>query len=136
MLPLIGPELWRMEVDEPKRTRAWVRGWVDFNYCRGASKVGPAMRRAGLKTPVEVRQTANGVCLKFCPPGTRSPGAGFEGLREGGLEITVDDDFEGRPGRLRVSRCSYGWRRKPREGSERTILSKLKRDWEIARSFE
>lgn len=135
MLPLVGPELWRLPVEEPKRALTWIRGWVDFNYCRGANRAGPAMRRAGLKTPVEVREVPLGVCLKFAPPGMRQPGAGFDGLREGGLEILVDEERDGRPGRLRVRRCSYGWRKKPREGSERAILSKLRRDWEMARSF-
>jgi len=135
MLPLIGPELWRLPVDEPKRTLAWLRGWADFNYCRGANRPGPAMRRAGLKTPVEVREVVRGVCIKFAPPGERRAGAGFEGMLEGGLEILVDEESDGRPGRMRVRRCSYGWRRKPREGSERAILSRLQRDWAQTLSF-
>lgn len=135
MLPLVGPELWRMPVESSSRARAWVRGWVDFNYNRGANQAGAAMRRAGLRTPVEVRETSLGCCVKFSPAGTRTPGAGFEGLSEGGLEILVDDARDGRPARLRVRRCSYGWRKKPRETSERTIISKLRRDWETAQKF-
>jgi len=135
MLPLIGPELWRLDVDEPRRALAWVRGWVDFNYCRGANRPGRAMQRAGLKTPVEVRQTLQGICIKFMPPGSRQPGGGFDGLREGGLEILVDEQSKQRPGRIRVRRCSYGWRKKPMEGSERAILSKLRKDWKMAESL-
>jgi len=135
MLPLIGPELWRVDVDEPRRALAWVRGWVDFNYCRGANKPGRAMLRAGLKTPVEVRQTLQGICIKFMPPGARDPGGGFDGLREGGLEILVDEQSEHRRGRIRVRRCSYGWRKKAMEGSERAILSKLQKDWKMAESL-
>lgn len=135
MLPLMGPELWRLDVDDPRRARAWVRGWVDFNYCRGANKPGRAMQRAGLKTPVEVRHTLQGISLKFMPPGTREPGGGFDGLRDGGLEILVDEQSEHRRGRIRVRRCSYGWRKKPMEGSERSILSKLRKDWNMAESL-
>eukprot|EP00438_Fugacium_kawagutii_P009318 Skav234536 [mRNA] locus=scaffold2556:180322:183912:- [translate_table: standard] len=54
LLPLVGPELWRLDVPDARRARAWVRGWVEFNYCRGANQNSSAMRRAGLKTPVEV----------------------------------------------------------------------------------
>mmetsp|Transcript_82265 Transcript_82265/g.209076 ORF Transcript_82265/g.209076 Transcript_82265/m.209076 type:complete len:557 (+) Transcript_82265:160-1830(+) len=134
LLPLIGPELWRMPVESSSRTRAWVRGWVDFNYCRAGSQSSAALKRVGLRTPIEVREVLNGVCIKFSPSGTRSPGAGFDGLREGGLEIVVDEPYEGQPGRLRVRRCSYGWRIKPKEASERAILSKLRRDW--SQSFQ
>ncbi|CAE7678836.1 frr, partial [Symbiodinium microadriaticum] len=91
LLPLVGPELWRLEVPNARRARAWVRGWVEFNYCRGANQNGAAMKKVGLKTPVEVRQSSLGSCIKFMPPGSRQPGAGFDGLLEGGLEILVDD---------------------------------------------
>jgi len=132
LLPLVGPELWRLEVPNARRARAWVRGWVEFNYCRGANQNGAAMKKVGLKTPVEVRQTSLGSCIKFLPPGSRQPGAGFDGLLEGGLEILVDDATTTRPARMRVRRCAYGWRKKPRESSERAILSRLRKDWELS----
>ncbi|CAJ1413958.1 unnamed protein product [Effrenium voratum] len=130
LLPLVGPELWRLDVPDGRRARVWVQGWVEFNYCRGANQNSAAMRRAGLKTPVEVRKTLQGVCIKFMP-GSRRPG-GFDGLLEGGLEILVDEATESRPARMRVRRCAYGWRKKPRESSERAILSRLRRDWEMS----
>ncbi|CAE7947031.1 rpmG, partial [Symbiodinium sp. KB8] len=132
LLPLVGPELWRLEVPNARRARAWVRGWVEFNYCRGANQNGAAMKKVGLKTPVEVRQSSLGSCIKFMPPGSRQPGAGFDGLLEGGLEILVDDATTTRPARMRVRRCAYGWRKKPRESSERAILSRLRKDWELS----
>jgi len=135
MLPLVGPEIWRLPVEEPERTRNWIRGWVDFNFCRGAAQGSTGMRRAGLRTPVEVRSTPLGTCLKFMPAGSRKAGVGFDGLSEGGLEILVDNAKNGAPGRLRVRRCAYGQGQKPRETSERTILSRLKKDWEMAQSF-
>jgi len=135
MLPLIGPELWRTTVKQPGRTRMWIRGWVEFNFCRGSNRNSTIQRRTGLRTPVEVRQTTLGTCLKFMPPGAREPGVGFDGLCEGGLEILVDDACAGLPGRLRVRRCAYGIGKRPRESSERAILSQLKRDWETTQSF-
>lgn len=136
LLPLIGPELWRLPVENARRARAWVRQWVDFNYCRGAAQGGAAMKKAGLKTPVEAREIPLGACIKFSPSGARRPGAGFEGLMEGGLEILVDDEIEGRPGRMRVRRCAYSPRAQPKESSERTILSKLRKEWEVSESFK
>lgn len=136
LLPLVGPEIWRIPVEEPNRCRRWIRAWVDFNFCRGAERGATAMRRAGLRTPVEVRETPLGVCMKFMPAGAREPGVGFDGLTEGGLEISVDDARAGIPGRLRVRRCAYGRDKKPRETSERTILSRLRRDWEVSQSFD
>ena len=132
LLPLVGPELWRLEVPNARRARAWVRGWVEFNYCRGANQNSAAMKKVGLKTPVEVRESPLGTCIKFTPPGSRQPGSGFDGLLEGGLEILVDDATTTRPARMRVRRCAYGWRKKPRESSERAILSRLRRDWELS----
>mmetsp|Transcript_51806 Transcript_51806/g.112330 ORF Transcript_51806/g.112330 Transcript_51806/m.112330 type:complete len:149 (-) Transcript_51806:69-515(-) len=125
----------RLLVDDPNRARAWVKGWVDFHFVRGG-KDNSAMRRSGLRTPVEVRQTELGVCLKFLPTGTREVGTDFDGLRQGGLEVIVDDARPGIPGRMRVRRCAYVFGEKPRESSERTILSRLKRDWETAQSFD
>eukprot|EP00434_Breviolum_minutum_P001509 symbB.v1.2.001332.t1/scaffold57.1/size370615/41 len=72
LLPLVGPELWRLDVSDARRTRAWVRGWVEFNYCRGANQNSSAMRKAGLKTPVEVRTSTLGACIKFLPTGSRT----------------------------------------------------------------
>lgn len=135
LLAIIGPEIWRMPVEDARRMRSWLHGWVEFNYCRGANQGGAAMKKAGLKTPVEVRLMAKGACIKFVPSGSRTPGAGFDGLLEGGLEILVDDEAPGRPARLRVRRCAYGWRAKPREGSERAILSRLQRDWKLTQKF-
>eukprot|EP00930_Biecheleria_cincta_P074733 TRINITY_DN61955_c0_g1_i1.p1 TRINITY_DN61955_c0_g1~~TRINITY_DN61955_c0_g1_i1.p1 ORF type:complete len:379 (-),score=70.85 TRINITY_DN61955_c0_g1_i1:459-1514(-) len=135
LLAMIGPEIWRLPVEDARRMRTWLQGWVEFNYCRGANQGGAAMKKAGLKTPVEVRLSAKGACIKFVPSGSRTPGAGFEGLLEGGLELLVDDEAPGRPARLRVRRCAYGWRTKPREGSERAILSRLQRDWELTQKL-
>eukprot|EP00933_Yihiella_yeosuensis_P041306 TRINITY_DN35700_c0_g1_i1.p1 TRINITY_DN35700_c0_g1~~TRINITY_DN35700_c0_g1_i1.p1 ORF type:complete len:537 (+),score=103.56 TRINITY_DN35700_c0_g1_i1:78-1688(+) len=134
MLPLVGPELLRMPVESGRRCRAWVRGWAEFNYCRGASQGGAAMKKAGLRTPVECRTTLHGVCIKFLPSG-REPGVNFAGLLEGGLEVIVDDATTDRSARLRVRRCSYGWRTAPRESSERAIISRLRRDWEATLKF-
>ncbi|CAK9041359.1 unnamed protein product, partial [Durusdinium trenchii] len=103
-----------------------------FNYCRGANQNGSAMRRAGLKTPVEARNSPGGACIKFLPTGSRRPGQGFDGLLEGGLEILVDEATLERSARIRVRRCAYGWRKKPRESSEHAILSRLRRDWELS----
>ena len=36
-----------------------------FNYCRGANQNGSAMRRSGLKTPVEARTSTLGACIKL-----------------------------------------------------------------------
>lgn len=135
LLATIGPEIWRLPLEDARRMRSWLKGWVEFNYCRGANQGGAAMKKAGLKTPVEVRLTAKGACIKFVPSGSRTPGAGFDGLLEGGLELLVDDEAPGRPARLRVRRCAYGWRTKPREGSERAILSRLQRDWKLTQKF-
>ncbi|CAK0861452.1 unnamed protein product [Prorocentrum cordatum] len=87
MLPLVGPEIWRLPVEEPERTRNWIRGWVDFNFCRGAAQGSTGMRRAGLRTPVEVRSTPLGTCLKFMPAGSRKAGVGFDGLSEGAARL-------------------------------------------------
>ncbi|CAE8617232.1 unnamed protein product [Polarella glacialis] len=136
MLPLVGPELWRLPVEDANRARSWLRGWVEFNFCRGASQEAVA-KKAGLRTPVEVRMTLHGACFKFMPSSSgRTPGAGFDGLSDGGLEILVDGEVDGSPGRIRVRRCAYGWRTQPRESSERAILSKLRRDWETSQSFQ
>jgi len=108
LLPMIGPEIFRMPVEDARRMRSWLRGWVEFNYCRGANQIGAAMKKAGLKTPVEVRLSAKGACFKFMPSGSRRPGVG----------------------------CAYGWNVKPREGSEQAILRRLRRDWELTQQFK
>ena len=74
------------------------------------------------------QNTSNVACKSFhtCLP------------QEGGLELLVDDADEnsGRElGRLRVRRCAYSPGARPRETSERAILSNLRRDWEMVQGW-
>jgi len=131
MLPYIGPELWRREVNSAARAAIFAQSWAAEWY--KTADEGGSMKdtlRWGLKTPVQLRNTPTGVVFKFRPLGTPIARE-FKDLEQGGLEFIAEEPVEGRA-RLRVRRCSYGWKVIIKENSERAILQKFKEDWGVA----
>lgn len=129
LLPFIGPEVWRTEVSDARRSAIFVHQWAEewFNH---TEEQGSA--RCGLKTPVQFERTPTGVIFKFRPLGTPS-GRQFADLDEGGLELVAEEPA-GSPPRLRARRCAYGFKVISKENSERVLLQKFKDDWASARS--
>eukprot|EP00440_Ansanella_granifera_P061183 gb/GFBE01066326.1/.p1 GENE.gb/GFBE01066326.1/~~gb/GFBE01066326.1/.p1 ORF type:complete len:499 (+),score=121.26 gb/GFBE01066326.1/:1-1497(+) len=123
LLPFIGPELWRMDVPDPKRAVFFVQQWADEFF-----RMGKSAMRMGVKTPVMVQNTPSGVIFKFRPLGTESE-VSFDDLDDGGLEFVVEEPAGAAP-RLRAKRCAYGWKVTVKENSERALLEKFKKDWE------
>eukprot|EP00418_Pyrodinium_bahamense_P006833 CAMPEP_0179022584 /NCGR_PEP_ID=MMETSP0796-20121207/6487_1 /TAXON_ID=73915 /ORGANISM="Pyrodinium bahamense, Strain pbaha01" /LENGTH=267 /DNA_ID=CAMNT_0020718463 /DNA_START=59 /DNA_END=860 /DNA_ORIENTATION=- len=131
LLPFIGPEVWRVQVESATRAAIFAQGWAEEWF--GTASEGGSLKdtlRFGLKTPVQLRSTPAGVIFKFRPLGTPS-GRAFEDLDEGGLEFVAEQPVGGSP-RVRVKRVSYGWKVIIKENSERAILQKFKEDWAVA----
>lgn len=128
LLPYRGPELWRVGASDALRARRFVQAWARDSFGtadeRGNHK---DTLRWGLKTPVMLRNTAEGVRFKFRPLGTQEARE-FEDLEKGGLEFTAEA-MPGGGARLRVQRCNYGWKVVLKENSERAILRKFQEDW-------
>jgi len=127
LLPYIGPEVWRREVNSATRAAIFAQSWA-AEWFKTADEQGSMKDtlRCGLKTPVQLRDTPTGVIFKFRPLGTPS-GREFEDLEEGGLEFVAERAPGGRA-RLRVKRCSYGAKAILKENSERAILRKFQED--------
>jgi len=121
LLPFIGPEVWRAEIDDVAKAVFFVQQWADEFFGPGKS----AMRQ-GVKTPVELRTTSSGVIFKFRPLTAKEDS--FDSLEEGGLEFVVEEPSSGAP-RMRICRCSYGWKVTPKENSERALVDKFQKDW-------
>lgn len=122
LLPFVGPELWRREVQDTTKAVFFVQGWADEFFGPGKSAM-----RMGVKTPVMLRNTPSGVSFKFRPLGTPTDDS-FDDLEEGGVEFIVEEPAVGSP-RLRIRRCGYGWKVTVKENSEKALLDKFKRDW-------
>lgn len=122
LLPFVGPEVWRIEVQSVTRTVLFLQQWADEFFGPGKSAL-----RQGVKTPVQFERTPSGVLFKFRPLTVKDDP--FESLEEGGLEFIVEEPVGGTP-RLRARRCAYGWKVVPKENSERALLEKFKRDWQ------
>mmetsp|Transcript_59901 Transcript_59901/g.110961 ORF Transcript_59901/g.110961 Transcript_59901/m.110961 type:complete len:457 (+) Transcript_59901:278-1648(+) len=124
LLPYVGPEIWRAEVEDARRVKFFVQGWADEWF--GGDK-GNRASRFGVKTPVQVANTTYGVIFKFRPLGTPEART-FEDLDDGGLEFVAERESNGRS-RLRVKRCAYGWKVVIKENSERALLQKFRDDF-------
>lgn len=122
LLPFIGPEIWRTEVDNAKRAVFFVQTWADEFF-----GVGKRASRIGVKTPVQCQRTPAGVILKFRPLNTPDS-YNFNDLDEGGIELLVEEPASGPP-RLRAIRCDYGWKVSVKLNSEKALLDKLAKDW-------
>lgn len=122
LLPFIGPEVWRTEVDKAKRAVFFVQTWADEFF--GAGK---RSSRIGVKTPVQLQRTPAGVILKFRPLNTPESYS-FNDLDEGGIELLAEEPASGPP-RLRAVRCAYGWKISVKLNSEKALLDKLAKDW-------
>jgi len=122
LLPFVGPEVWRIDVDNVTRTVLFLQQWSDEFFGPGKSAL-----RQGVKTPVQFEKTSSGVLFKFRPLTAKDDP--FESLLEGGLEFIVEERAGGTP-RLRARRCAYGWKVVPKENSERALLEKFKKDWQ------
>jgi len=131
LLPYIGAEIWRTDVQNAKRAAFFVQSWAAewFGGANGKtqSRALKETLRWGLKTPVQYSNTPTGVVFKFRPLDTPE-GRAFEDLGEGGLEFVVERPQTGSP-RLRARRCAYGWKTIVKENSERAILDKFRIDW-------
>jgi len=121
LLPFIGPEVWRTEVDSAKRAVFFVQTWAEEFF--GAGK---RSSRVGVKTPVQTQRTPAGVILKFRPLNTPDS-YNFNDLDEGGIELLVEEPASGPP-RLRAIRCDYGWKISVKLNSEKALLDKLAKD--------
>lgn len=122
LLPFVGPELWRGDVQDTTKAVFFVQGWADEFFGPGKSAM-----RMGVKTPVMLQNTPSGVSFKFRPLGTSADDS-FDDLDEGGVEFIVEEPPVG-SARLRVRRFGYGWKVTVKENSERALLDKFKRDW-------
>lgn len=122
LLPFIGPEVWRTEVDDAKRAAFFVQNWADEFF-----REGKRAMRVGVKTPVQLQTTSAGVILKFRPLNTPSE-VSFDDLDEGGIEFIAEQPADGPP-RLRAQRCAYGWKVSVKENSERALINKFAQDW-------
>jgi len=122
LLPFIGPEVWRLEVEDARRAAFFAQEWAEEFFGDGKNS-----QRLGVKTPVQVRKTTAGVIFKFRPPGTPS-GCMFEELAQGGIEILAETPVSGSP-RLRARRCAYGWKVVVKKNSERALLQLFEQDW-------
>jgi len=122
LLPFVGPEIWREEVDNASRAAIFVQSWADEFFGERKSAL-----RQGVKTPVQLRSTPSGVIFKFRPIGTTGE-ENFDSLNDGGIEFIAEEPREGPP-RLRARRCAYGWKVPVKENSEQALLSKFKKDW-------
>lgn len=122
LLPFIGPEVWRTEVNNAKRAVFFLQTWADEFF-----GVGKRSSRVGVKTPVQCQRTPAGVILKFRPLNTPDS-YNFNDLDEGGIELLVEEPASGPP-RLRAIRCEYGWKVTVKLNSEKALLDKLAKDW-------
>ncbi|CAE7252588.1 Pdrg1 [Symbiodinium sp. CCMP2592] len=85
LLPCVGPEIWRMDVDDARAAALFVQQWAGTFVGVGTG----AVARFGMKTPVELQETSCGCLLKFRPVGT-PPAKKFEELEEGGVEFLAE----------------------------------------------
>jgi len=123
LLPFVGPEVWRAEVADARKAAIFAKGWAQEFF--GAGK---RAMRFGVKTPVEIRETPQGVIIKFRPLGSDKDTT-FEELYEGGVEFVAEVPPGGGQPRLRARRCAYGWKVVVKENSESALLSKFAQDW-------
>ncbi|CAE7374859.1 Pdrg1, partial [Symbiodinium necroappetens] len=127
LLPCVGPEIWRMDVDDARAAALFVQQWAGTFVGVGTG----AVARFGMKTPVELQETSCGCLLKFRPVGT-PPAKKFEELEEGGVEFLAEAP-EGEQPRLRVRRAAYSAKAVVKANSERALLEQFQRDWAEAR---
>jgi len=121
LLPFVGPEVCRIEVEDAPKAVIFLQQWADEFFGPGKSAL-----RQGVKTPVELQKTGSGVLFKFRPLTAKEDP--FDSLLEGGLEFVVEEPSGCHP-RLRICRCSYGWKVTPKENSERALVDKFQKDW-------
>mmetsp|Transcript_44648 Transcript_44648/g.97037 ORF Transcript_44648/g.97037 Transcript_44648/m.97037 type:complete len:469 (-) Transcript_44648:98-1504(-) len=126
LLPFVGPELWRAEVDDAHRAAMFVQSWAEEFFREGKGAL-----RFGVKTPVDMRKTATGVILKYRPPTAK---ARFEDLQEGGIEFIAEIPSVGHA-RLRAKRCAYGWKVSCKRNSEKALMHKFAQDWAQGEGF-
>eukprot|EP00929_Paragymnodinium_shiwhaense_P003141 TRINITY_DN103565_c0_g1_i1.p1 TRINITY_DN103565_c0_g1~~TRINITY_DN103565_c0_g1_i1.p1 ORF type:complete len:545 (-),score=113.69 TRINITY_DN103565_c0_g1_i1:135-1733(-) len=122
LLPYVGPEVWRRDIDDARRAILFVQSWAQEYFSAGKDTA-----RFGLKTPVESKMTPSGVLFKFRPLSTPK-GIEFDDLDAGGLEVFAETPQGERP-RLRAVRAAYGWKVIVKENSERVLLQMLQQDY-------